>query len=431
MRLSLISAITLALLTGFSTSAAAWEIKTTNTGQPIRWAEGELVIGLNMSAAMHGISVASGEAEAKAAFGAWGDVLGSNLTLSFEQATAGVDRDGANVVSWGTDASDPSIDPEALATTYLSYRTTTGQALEADIVVNAVNYEWTTAPGEPSVMGATCNDRYDLQNILAHEIGHLLGIAHSVDHSESTMFPSAGKCETQKRALADDDRDAATFLYENVPSPGAGLDQLVGCSSGGSGGFWGALLVLGLLALLRGHDVLAIAIGVVLMVGQVGNADASTLLHLTATELVDRSDMIVQGQVVAQNVVLQNGQPTTISTIAVSGCDDGDCPAKISVSQPGGEVGDVGLIVSGVHVLQVGSELVLFLRNTKAGLRPVGRAQGVFTMMDGKRGPQLERDLGGLVLTRGDRVQIGTRSAMSRTQFDLLFGHNLLKTKRR
>ncbi len=413
------------VILGIQSSAEAWEIKTTNSGTPIRWADGNVSIDFDFSAELYGIPSDDAEQEARAAFASWGSALDSHLAFSYtSEEGLETGRDGLSVVRWGTDAGDEFVDPVALGTTYLTYRTSTGQILEADIVVNGVDYEWTVVDEE-------CSDRYDLQNILAHETGHLFGVAHSVDHNESTMYPSAGMCETKKRELSADDQEAITFLYDSIAleGPGGLTDEILGCQASGGTGLWGAIVLLlafGALSHGRWIRLLIPTSGALLLFG-IGSVQASTLFALEPSELLAQSDAVVQGSVVKQEVVLRNDQPTTISTIAVASCAKASCPATVVVSQLGGEVGEVGLIVSGVHHLEVGRELVLFLRSTNAGLRPVGRSQGIFEVSRVGDVEVLTQDLRGSVLTRAGRAVEGTRMAVSRVQFDLMFGHKLLK----
>tara|TARA_R110002096_G_scaffold435826_2_gene663671 strand:- start:219492 stop:220763 length:1272 start_codon:yes stop_codon:yes gene_type:complete len=419
------------MILGIQGTANAWEIKTTNDGTPIRWLDGAVPIDLDFSAELYGIHSQDAEAATRAAFASWGTMVSSHLAIAFETGETGLGtgRDGLNVVRWGTDAADEFVDPVALGTTYLTYKTSTGQILEADIVVNGVDYEWTIVEGE-------CSDRYDLQNILAHETGHLLGIAHSVDHKESTMYPSAGMCETKKRALATDDQEAISFLYTSIAleAPGSITEEFLGCQTSGGTGLWGALALLLALGAVRKRRLVAPLFLVapsaaLLLVANLGSADASTLFQLQPSELVTQADAIVQGVVFKQEVVLRNEQPMTVSTIAVSGCADGSCPATVTVVQLGGETPDIGLIVSGVHHLDVGREVILFLRSTKAGLTPVGRSQGIFEVSRVKGAEIVTRDLRGSVLTRSGEAKEGSRKSMRRTQFDDIFGRKLLKYK--
>ncbi|MDA8211167.1 MAG: matrixin family metalloprotease [Clostridia bacterium] len=56
------------------------------------------------------------------------------------------------------------------------------------------------------------NDAYDVQNVMTHEIGHGLGIAHS-DVSGATMEPTASLGMTSQRTIEADDKAAAAYIY--------------------------------------------------------------------------------------------------------------------------------------------------------------------------------------------------------------------------
>ncbi|GKV48712.1 hypothetical protein SLEP1_g55516 [Rubroshorea leprosula] len=63
---------------------------------------------------------------------------------------------------------------------------------------------WSTNPGV---------SEYDLESVAVHEIGHLLGLAHSQDQN-ATMYRSIAR-GTIKRDLAKDDIDGIRALYSN------------------------------------------------------------------------------------------------------------------------------------------------------------------------------------------------------------------------
>ena len=67
-----------------------------------------------------------------------------------------------------------AYDPAALALTTVWARASTGEIIDADIEINAVNNLWADVVAHPELV-----DRHDLQNVLTHEIGHLLGLDHS------------------------------------------------------------------------------------------------------------------------------------------------------------------------------------------------------------------------------------------------------------
>lgn len=452
-------------------TAQAWEIKTTNAGAPIRWPAGEIVVDLAMEAEVHDISRESADSQVIAAFGSWAVAMGENMEIRYassEDELLGTEKDFLNVVRWGTDADHLFVSPEALGTTYLTYRTSTGEILDADIVVNAVHYKW-------GVIGmGGCGQRYDLHNILAHEAGHFLGMAHSPDHKEATMYPSAPKCETSKRELSADDQGAALYLYDNLSLETTDSEpiELVNCSSAGGSGLLVALLVFAMwfrLACKLGKlsravaalEVLVALFGTRLLGGvtqarahralnryrQRGpvsswmfwgalmvsswppSASASTMRYLEPAELVHRADLVVEGKVLRQDVRLVGGIPMTFSTLKVFRCGVEECPKEIVVSQLGGEVGEIGLHVFGVTHLEPGSEFVLFLQERQGRLQPVARSQGMFRVIRNTGQEELVRDLEGVVLAAPDEKIVGNTMApirsVSRAHFDALFGKAL------
>jgi predicted Zn-dependent protease len=117
-------------------------------------------------------------------------------------------NDGINTIAFIT--SDWSFDSSAIAVTrnfYVSGNSgKAGMILDTDILINAVNFEFTST-GEST--------KHDIQNILTHEIGHLIGLGHEVDpkDSDATMFASASPGETKKRDLASNDLEGLVAAY--------------------------------------------------------------------------------------------------------------------------------------------------------------------------------------------------------------------------
>lgn len=57
-----------------------------------------------------------------------------------------------------------------------------------------------------------CSAEYDINGIMVHEVGHVIGIGHS-NVSGATMYPSISACNTSARTLATDDVNARNDLY--------------------------------------------------------------------------------------------------------------------------------------------------------------------------------------------------------------------------
>lgn len=57
-----------------------------------------------------------------------------------------------------------------------------------------------------------CSGEYDIDGVMVHEVGHVLGIAHS-NVQGATMYPSVSACNTANRTLEADDVAAKNDLY--------------------------------------------------------------------------------------------------------------------------------------------------------------------------------------------------------------------------
>jgi hypothetical protein len=57
-----------------------------------------------------------------------------------------------------------------------------------------------------------CSSEYDIDGVMTHEAGHIIGIGHS-SVVGATMYPSVSACNTSPRSLASDDIAARDNLY--------------------------------------------------------------------------------------------------------------------------------------------------------------------------------------------------------------------------
>lgn len=205
------------------------------------------------------------------AFGHWVESHHHLPALTFDttRGAAKPKQDGKSTVSYGP--IDVPGHERDVAVTLTYSEAHSGEILEADIVLNsayplgvlrAVERNWRRdgsrhhAGGHGKSMHADeaedCRDRYDVQNVLTHEVGHFFGLGEDMTEQGATMFKSIDECETHKRALASTDADAIRLLYTEPPDPEEAAAGPSACSvafaptSGLSG--WSPLLLLGLLA---------------------------------------------------------------------------------------------------------------------------------------------------------------------------------------
>jgi len=95
----------------------------------------------------------------------------------------------------------------ATFTGYYSQRSDgTTRITDADIVTNARGYDFTSA-GE-----ASCSSEIYIEGVMVHEVGHLLGLAHS-NVAGATMYPSVAYCNNGPATIEADDKSGINDLY--------------------------------------------------------------------------------------------------------------------------------------------------------------------------------------------------------------------------
>ncbi len=115
------------------------------------------------------------------------------------------DKGNANIVVFRQDSWPYVGGQDALGLTSVHFEAATGTIWDSDIEVNAVDA--TLSVGDPVPANAV-----DLDSLLTHEAGHLLGLAHTTDKS-ATMFPGYTEGTSTLRHLAQDDIKGICTLY--------------------------------------------------------------------------------------------------------------------------------------------------------------------------------------------------------------------------
>lgn len=93
----------------------------------------------------------------------------------------------------------------ATLTGYYTSLTGDDRINDADVYTNTSHQYYSS--GEPS-----CSGEYDINGIMVHEVGHVIGIGHS-NVSGATMYPSVSACSSANRTIEADDRAARDDLY--------------------------------------------------------------------------------------------------------------------------------------------------------------------------------------------------------------------------
>jgi hypothetical protein len=165
-----------------------------------------------------GVTASQLQAAVGRAFGTWQQAPTAAISSTFVGFTGAppFEDDGMTVIGF---QDRPELERVLGATTFL-VDTTSGEIAEADIFLNST-FQWSVASSGEA-------NRFDVESIALHEIGHLFGLGHSalgetelrstggrrVIASEAVMFPiafSAGNIEG--RALRADDIAGISDIY--------------------------------------------------------------------------------------------------------------------------------------------------------------------------------------------------------------------------
>lgn len=204
------------------------------TGQPLFWAGGCIGFSIARRGSVN-VDFSDIEQVTIASYVAWSDLpcdtgnasLGFSRLADSDDFRAEYDPGGENVnlilfqdTRWDYEGVENS-----LARTTVSYDPDTGEILDADIEMNHAFNEFTV--GEDYVA-------YDMQSIMTHEVGHFIGLDHTLDPS-ATMNAGYIQGSVDPRTLEDDDIAAACAVYDPRRTvgcrPSASAEEPSGCSA--------------------------------------------------------------------------------------------------------------------------------------------------------------------------------------------------------
>ncbi len=152
------------------------------TRQPIRYG----VTSRDVS----GVTAAQLQAVVARAFGTWGDPAHVTLSSQFTGFTSAepAAEDSNSVIGF---KSRPDLDRTLGSTTFV-VDDATGALLESDIFLNSI-FAWSVAPNGEA-------NKFDVESVVVHEMGHFLGLGHSA-LGETELRPGGGRVVLGKRAV--------------------------------------------------------------------------------------------------------------------------------------------------------------------------------------------------------------------------------------
>ncbi len=192
----------------WSTTASAWVQSKSSKGAGLRWPDPCHVVYAQVYGS-EDVEDGSDIDAIRIALETWNAVECTTFTMIWggvtNMAWIGYSNHGgnANIVIF---QEDWPYAERPVAFTSVTYNPVSGVIFDADIELNAEDYEFTAGgpdwnPGD-----------IDIQNTVTHEAGHIIGLDHS-NVIESTMYESSIFGETMKRSLAHDDISGVCDLY--------------------------------------------------------------------------------------------------------------------------------------------------------------------------------------------------------------------------
>lgn len=424
----------------------AYTLRKDVEGRVMIWGQHTLEVHIDTSLVKH---VGGAMDAVKAGFLGWTSG-GVPMKIKWRTAAAPLKagNDGKNVVGWQN--AGWTHGQEVLGITITTYSKQTGLVKDSDILLNAKDHQWAVvSPGDPL-------SRFDIQNTVAHEVGHFFGLEHSAEVG-ATMYASMSMGETSKRSLSADDRSGIAALIQEINSrsknfkadtsgTGDGNEagqgplpsrELGGCSmaTGAPGGLWVWGVILGWLLTLRRARSLPRAGsrmllgGLTLLVIQLcgaAQARASVVRALSLAQLASRAEVVMQGQVVDQTSQWEGRLIITRYKVKVTRClkaatqppsrtiqealQQTTCSDTMTLRVLGGRLGDQVMVVAGQPQPSRGDTIIVFGRRTSTGdITSIGLAQGMFQV----KGALAVRNLQGLQLMRDSSMKEGKTETYS------------------
>lgn len=312
-------ALALGALTLVPRASRAYEVKRSADGSLVRWAEARVSFSVKPEVLeLRGAENAVGKAIA-----AWSGRGGGPEIALGRKANAGAapGADGRNTIFYAKDGYAPA--GNALAITILSYDEQTGRILDADIVLNGKFKLGRIGIGDDT-------DEYDVNRVVAHEMGHALGLSDEPAREDALMFPYVAPSAVLLSAPARDDVAGLATLYESKASEDASSETSVGCGAN---------------AVARAVDASTSA------------STRSLYVHDEAapSKATDAVALVTAARTSTVDGLLQTELELTTTSCSV------DCPPALRVTMWGGTENGIRQEISGVAVPRAGERVALGL----------------------------------------------------------------------
>lgn len=325
-----------------------------------RWQKGSVTVSVEPSVDELGEQAFEGLVRAVSAWQTSPAELPTLVVQRGPEDEVGFRRGGRNknTVRYSPDG-DPLANG-ALAITVITFDAHAREILDADIILNG-EHKFGIFDENPE---HETQNVYDLQNVLTHELGHLLGLGEDYEDEYATMYAFSQPGETIKRDLEPVDVDSVVSLYiEPIDNSSAGCGGATIAAQNSEAWLWTALGLLGVGAVMRRRSVRAAAAGVSVL--------GALVIGMSTSSSLPSTGVLFAGDTVHEGLAL-NALPSVV-TGAEARWEDGLIVTKLTLrTQPaagdsqelsvetlGGQVGDLVQQVGHVRPPVVGDALTL------------------------------------------------------------------------
>jgi hypothetical protein len=214
--------------------AQAYIATVTPGGKPVRWSGGKAHVNLAGNPVnRNGLSDTEAFDAIVHGLERWETASGGTVGFDYWQGTdpkiyeANSAFNGQNSIYFASNGNGAmTLTPNVLGLTQVWYDTNSGQILETDIVLNDVNFEFTTNSRDTSGYGTGMHPltvggekpSVFIENVITHELGHVFGLSHSGGLQSTMLFMES----PEQAHLGCDEQIGIHALYPNADAAARG-----------------------------------------------------------------------------------------------------------------------------------------------------------------------------------------------------------------